>query len=129
LVDGGTNGEDSPHGAACALLTPHFLRRGVFYLGFARSAERYSATTRTSPARRYPASRMLEKSVNTREGIAGLAKASLLETLLKELDEDGSEIGGAMLELNALVNYVTQNEKMKEQIKTHSQFITHQLEQ
>lgn len=34
-----------------------------------------------------------------------------------------------MLELNALVNYVTQNEKMKEQIKTHSQFITHQLEQ
>lgn len=76
----------------------------------------------------YPASRMLEKNINTREGIAGLAKASQLERLLKELDADGSEIGGAMLELNALVNYVTQNEKMKEEIKTHSKFITYQLE-
>ncbi|MGQ6073325.1 hypothetical protein ACUNGP_26115 [Serratia sp. IR-2025] len=76
----------------------------------------------------YPASRMLEKRINTRQGITGLAKDSMLHTLLNELDSDGSEIGGAMLELNALVNYVTQNEKMKEQIKAHSQFITHQLE-
>lgn len=74
----------------------------------------------------YPANRTLEKNINA---CAGLAKDSLLERLLTELDEDGSEIGGAMLELNALVNYVTQNEKLKEEIKTHSIFITHCLEQ
>ncbi|QHC46391.1 hypothetical protein EFZ62_16035 [Serratia marcescens] len=100
------------------------LKYGYLYSGFA-----LSEVNNAMKKYRYPASRMLEKSINTRKGIAGLAKASLLETLLKELDDDGSEIGGAMLELNALVNYVTQNEKMKEQIKTHSQFITHQLEQ
>ncbi|QJU41327.1 hypothetical protein [Serratia marcescens] len=77
----------------------------------------------------YPATKALEKTMNTRKGIAELSRNSLLDELLKELDKDGSEIGGAMLELNSLVNYVTQNEKMKEQIKTHSQFITHQLEQ
>lgn len=77
----------------------------------------------------YPTSKMQEKSINTREGIAKIVKDSKLEKLLNELDTDGSEIGGAMLELNALVNYVTQNEKMKEEIKTHSKFITHQLEQ
>lgn len=76
----------------------------------------------------YPASRMLEKNINACAGIAGLAKDSLLERLLTELDADGSEIGGAMLELNALVNYVTQNEKLKEEIKTHSIFITRCLE-
>lgn len=77
----------------------------------------------------YPASRTLEKNINAREGIAKLVKASLLERLLTELDADGSEIGGAMLELNALVNYVIQNEKLKDEIKTHSIFITHYLEQ
>ncbi|AWL70012.1 hypothetical protein DKC05_21345 [Serratia marcescens] len=34
-VERGANGEDSPRGAACALLTAYFLRRGVFHLGFA----------------------------------------------------------------------------------------------
>ncbi|MDW5502472.1 hypothetical protein R6Y99_21985 [Pseudomonas lundensis] len=99
------------------------FRYGYLYSGFTLSEVHY-AMKRYS----YPSGRMLEKNINTREGIAGLAKASLLEKLLKELDADGSEIGGAMLELNALVNYVTQNEKLKEEIKTHSKFITHQLE-
>lgn len=107
----------------------HIAKLIIFIYGYLYSGCELSEVHYAMKKYSYPASRMLEKSVNTREGIAGLAKASLLETLLKELDDDGSEIGGAMLELNALVNYVTQNEKMKEQIKTHSQFITHQLEQ
>ncbi|MCR0998648.1 hypothetical protein [Serratia rubidaea] len=76
---------------------------------------------------RYPASSRLEERMNTRAGIAELAHGSTLETLLRELDDDGSEIGGAMLELNALVNYVTQTEKLRKEIYTHCEFITHQL--
>ena len=75
----------------------------------------------------YPTSSKLAKEMNTRAGIAGLAKCSTLEKLLRELDDDGSEIGGAMLELNALVNYVTQTEKLRKEIYTHCEFITHQL--
>ncbi|MBW9430747.1 hypothetical protein FHC77_08315 [Atlantibacter hermannii] len=75
----------------------------------------------------YPTSRMQEKIINTREGIAKIVKDSKLERLLNELDADGSEIGGAMLELNALVNYVTQNEMVNEEIKTHLQFINNRL--
>jgi len=70
---------------------------------------------------------MQEKIINTREGIAKIVKDSKLERLLNELDADGSEIGGAMLELNALVNYVTQNEMVNEEIKTHLQFINNRL--
>lgn len=75
----------------------------------------------------YPATKALEKAMNTRKGIAELSRNSLLDELLKELDNDGSEIGGAMLELNALVNYVTQNEIVSEEIKTHLQFINNRL--
>jgi hypothetical protein len=97
--------------------------------GYLYSSYRLSEVQHAMKKYGYPASRMLEKNINTCKGIAGLARDSLLERLLKELDADGSEIGGAMLELNALVNYVTQNEKLKEEIRTHSKFITHRLEQ
>lgn len=107
----------------------HIAKLIIFIYGYLYSSYELSEVQHAMKKYSYPASRMLEKNINTCEGIAGLAKASLLERLLKELDADGSEIGGAMLELNALVNYVTQNEKMKEEIRTHSKFITHQLEQ
>lgn len=107
----------------------HIAKPRIIMYGYLYSSYWLNEVQHAMKRYSYPASGKLEKNINTREGIAGLAKASLLEKLLNELDADGSEIGGAMLELNALVNYVTQNEKMKEQIKTHSKFITHQLEQ
>lgn len=106
----------------------HIAKLIIIMYGYLYSSLRLSEVQHAMKKYSYPAGRMLEKNINTREGIAGLAKASLLERLLNELDADGSEIGGAMLELNALVNYVTQNETMKEQIKTHMKFITHQVE-
>lgn len=112
----------------CGNFVVHIAKLITIMYGYLYSSFRLSEVQHAMKRYRYPASRMLEKNINTREGIAGLAKDSLLEGLLNELDADGSEIGGAMLELNALVNYVTQNEKLKEEIKTHSKFITHQLE-
>jgi len=75
----------------------------------------------------YPSSRLLEQKIHTSKGVAGLAKGSNIERLLRELEADGSEVGAAFLELNALVNYVTQTEKLRLEIKTHAEFITYKL--
>lgn len=75
----------------------------------------------------YPSSRLLEQKIHTSNGVAGLAKGSNIERLLRELEADGSEVSAAFLELNALVNYVTQTEKVKLEIKTHAEFIAHKI--
>lgn len=75
----------------------------------------------------YPTSGALERKIHTSKGVAGLASGSNLERLLMELETDGSEVGAAFLELNALVNYVTQTEKVKLEIKTHAEFIAHKV--
>jgi hypothetical protein len=75
----------------------------------------------------YPSSRLLEQKIHTSKGVAGLANGSNIERLLRELETDGSEVGAAFLELNALVNYVTQTEKLRLEIKTHAEFITYKL--
>jgi hypothetical protein len=75
----------------------------------------------------YPSSRLLEQKIHTSKGVAGLTNSSNLERLLRELETDGSEVGAAFLELNALVNYVTQTEKLRLEIKTHAEFITYKL--
>lgn len=107
----------------------HIAKLIIFIYGYLYSSYGTSEVRYAMKKYSYPASRMLEKRINTRQGIAGLAKDSMLHTLLNELDSDGSEIGGAMLELNALLNYVTQEERLRKEISTHCEFITQQLNQ
>lgn len=50
------------------------------------------------------------EKVNDNDGIMQLSIASMLEELLREMDQDGHDVSGPMRELVTLKNYVTHRE-------------------
>ncbi|MET4893576.1 hypothetical protein [Morganella morganii] len=50
------------------------------------------------------------EKVNNDNGIKQLSITSMLEELLREMDQDGHDVSGPMTELVALKNYVTHRE-------------------
>lgn len=67
------------------------------------------------------------EKVNDNDGIKQLSITSMIEELLREMDQDGHDVSGPMTELVALKNYVTHTEKQRNTIKTHLEFIFAEL--
>lgn len=62
------------------------------------------------------------EKVNNDNGIKQLSITSMLEELLREMDQDGHDVSGPMTELVALKNYVTHTEKQKDTVRTGLEF-------
>ncbi len=62
------------------------------------------------------------EEINTDSKVSELTLSSMLETLLREMDQDGHDVSGPMTELVALKNYVTHTEKQKETVRTGLEF-------
>lgn len=67
------------------------------------------------------------EKVNDNDGIKQLSITSMLEELLREMDQDGHDISGPMTELVALKNYVNYSEKQLQTVKTHLEFVLSEL--
>lgn len=67
------------------------------------------------------------EKVNTEAGIKELMSKSNIEELLRKLDDDGYDVSAALIELTAMMNYINLNLKVKENIKTHIEFIVEEL--
>lgn len=62
------------------------------------------------------------EKVNDDNVIKQLSITSMIEELLREMDQDGHDVSGPMTELVALKNYVTHTEKQKETVRTRLEF-------
>lgn len=62
------------------------------------------------------------EKVNDNDGIKQLSITSMLEELLREMDQDGHDVSGPMTELVALKNYVTHTEKQRDTVRTALQY-------
>ena len=62
------------------------------------------------------------EKVNDNDGIKQRSITSMIEELLREMDQDGHDVSGPMIELVALKNYVTHTEKQKETVRTGLEF-------
>ncbi|KNZ89999.1 hypothetical protein [Morganella morganii] len=67
------------------------------------------------------------EKVNDDDGIKQLSITSMLEELLREMDQDGHDVSGPMTELVALKNYVNYSEKQLQTVKTHLEFVLSEL--
>ena len=67
--------------------------------------------------------------IHTTEGVKSLISESQLMTLLRELDRDGFDVEGAMVELTALMNYVTNSQVSMRDLQTHLDYCAAQLKQ
>lgn len=67
------------------------------------------------------------EKVNDNDGIKRLSITSMLEELLREMDQDGHDVSGPMTELVALKNYVNYSEKQLQTVKTHLEFVLSEL--
>jgi len=59
------------------------------------------------------------QEVHTPGGVQSLVENSQLMELLRELDDDGHDVGGAMAELVALINYVVSTKMSLDDVSTH----------
>lgn len=67
------------------------------------------------------------EKVNDNDGIKQLSITSMIEELLREMDQDGHDVSGPMIELVALKNYVNYSEKQLQTVKTHLEFVLSEL--
>ncbi|CDK68213.1 TPA: hypothetical protein ACY3G5_001910 [Morganella morganii] len=67
------------------------------------------------------------EKVNDNDGIKQLSITSMIEELLREMDQDGHDVSGPMTELVALKNYVNYSEKQLQTVKTHLEFVLSEL--
>lgn len=71
----------------------------------------------------YPCTDSYSAEVHTPSGVAALKTGSNIERLLLQLYEEGYDISGAMTELKALLNYVTDNQEKLRDIETHLMYL------
>lgn len=71
----------------------------------------------------YPCTDAYSEKVHTPKGVAGLTSGSNIESLLLQLYDEGYDISGAMTELKALLNYVTDNQEKLRDIETHLTYL------
>lgn len=74
----------------------------------------------------YPAKPGYREFIHSPEGVTSLAERSYLMNLLRELDENGNDVGGAMMEFTTMVNYITSSYRSIREIQTHAEFIVKQ---
>ncbi|KGP45062.1 hypothetical protein [Morganella morganii] len=63
------------------------------------------------------------EEINTDSKVSELTLNSMLENLLREMDQDGHDVSGPMTELVALKNYVTHTEKQKDTVRTGLEYV------
>lgn len=63
------------------------------------------------------------EKVNNNDGIKQITITSMIEELLREMDQDGHDVSGPMTELVALKNYVTHTEKQKDTVRTGLEYV------
>lgn len=71
----------------------------------------------------YPCTDDYSEQVHTPKGVASLKTGSNIERLLLQLYDEGYDISGAMTELKALLNYVTDNQEKLRDIETHLMYL------
>ncbi|MBU9831277.1 hypothetical protein J1779_15175 [Rahnella sp. FC061912-K] len=71
----------------------------------------------------YPCTDAYSEQVHTTKGVTALKTGSNIERLLLQLYEKGYDISGAMTELKALLNYVTDNQEKLRDIETHLMYL------
>lgn len=71
----------------------------------------------------YPCTDAYSEKVHTPNGVAALKTGSNIERLLHQLYEQGYDISGAMTELKALLNYVSDNQEKLRDIETHLMYL------
>lgn len=74
----------------------------------------------------YPAKPGYREFIHSPEGVTGLAERSYLMNLLRELEKNGNDVGGAMMEFTTMVNYITSSYRSIREIQTHAEFIVKQ---
>lgn len=74
----------------------------------------------------YPAKPGYREFIHSPEGVTSLAERSYLMNLLRELGENGNDVGGAMMEFTTMVNYITSSYRSIREIQTHAEFIVKQ---
>lgn len=74
----------------------------------------------------YPAKPGYREFIHSPEGVTSLAERSYLMNLLRELEENGNDVGGAMMEFTTMVNYITSSYRSIREIQTHAEFIVKQ---
>ncbi|MDW2743701.1 hypothetical protein [Atlantibacter subterraneus] len=67
------------------------------------------------------------KEIHTPGGVLSLVENSQLMELLRELDDDGHDVGGAMSELVALINYVVSTKMSLDDVATHLDYCAEQI--
>lgn len=75
----------------------------------------------------YPATDAFVEKVHTTAGVERLATESNIDRLLQEMEKDGYDVSAAVMELKALVNYVTHTKRIRSESLTHLEFIIKQL--
>lgn len=82
---------------------------------------------RAGKAYNYPATDAFAEKVHTVAGVEQLAADSNIEKLLIEMEKDGHEVSAAVIELKALVNFVTHSRKINKECLTHVAFLANLL--
>lgn len=67
----------------------------------------------------HPLEKGFAERIHTPGGVLSLVENSQLMELLRELDDDGHDVGGAMAELVALINYVVSTKMSLDDVATH----------
>lgn len=75
----------------------------------------------------YPAKPGYRDFIHSPEGVASLADRSYLMNLLRELEENGNDVGGAVMEFTTMVNYLTSSYKCIRDIQSHAEYIVKQV--
>lgn len=75
----------------------------------------------------FPAPDNYAEKVNTETGIKELMSKSNVEELLRKLDSEGCDVSAALIEITAMMNYINLSLKVKENIKTHIEYIAKEL--
>lgn len=75
----------------------------------------------------YPASDAFTEKVHSVEGVNRLTSGSNIEKLLAQMEADGHEVGAAISELKALLNFVTHSKKINSECLTHIDYMRNLL--
>ncbi|EGK8686240.1 hypothetical protein IO788_000205 [Escherichia coli] len=67
----------------------------------------------------HPLEKGFAERIHTPGGVFSLVENSQLMELLRELADDGHDVGGAMAELVALINYVVSTKMSLDDVSTH----------
>lgn len=75
----------------------------------------------------YPVTDAFAEKVHTTAGVERLVTESNIDRLLQEMERDGYDVSAAVMELKALVNYVTHSKRLRNDSLSHLEYVIQQL--